>query len=96
MTDLEQKLWKFEITLKEVVSRIDGLKSENEALRQKNEELSLDVERQKNIIKDIEENNKKVKIAEAIILPESEKSELKEQIDGYLKEIDRCIALLNS
>ncbi len=95
MTDAEQKLWNFEISLKEMLNRLGELKTENQDLANKNESLETQLTTQKNLIKDLEENNKNVKLAETMSQSMGDQEELKQQIDNYIKEIDRCIALLS-
>ncbi len=95
MTEFEEKIWKFEVGLKSALERLTSLRSDNKDLTMNNQELLNQIESQKNIIKGLEENNKRVKLAETMSHSQSDRSELKNQIDGYVKEIDRCIALLN-
>ncbi len=95
MTEAEQKLWNFEVSLKEMLTRLSELKTENQDLAKKNETLEAQLTTQKNLIKDLEENNKNVKLAETMSQSMGNQEELKQQIDNYIKEIDRCIALLS-
>ena len=95
MTDAEQKLWNFEVSLKEVLGKLNQLKTENQDLTAKNQALEAQLISQKNLTKDIEENNKNVKLAETMSQTMGDQEELKRQIDSYIKEIDRCIALLS-
>ena len=95
MTEAEQKLWNFEVSLKEMLTCLSELKTENQDLAKKNETLEAQLTTQKNLIKDLEENNKNVKLAETMSQSMGNQEELKQQIDNYIKEIDRCIALLS-
>lgn len=96
MDKMNRKLEHLEESIQTLLRKTDLLHIDNQVLKNKNAELEALVERQKNIIKDIEENNKIVKIAESISNTKADQSELKGKIDEYLKEIDRCIALLSS
>lgn len=95
MTDFEQKLWNFEVSLKDALERLKQLQSDNETLTLENQALQEQITEQKNLTKHLEENNKSVKLAETMSLTMGDQSELKKQIDSYIKEIDRCIALLS-
>lgn len=95
MTEFEQKLWDFEVSLKDALDQLKKLRSENEDLTNKNQSLSDQIITQKNLTKDLEENNKSVKLAETMSQTMGDQDELKRQIDSYIKEIDRCIALLS-
>lgn len=94
MTEFEQKLWDFEVSLKAALNQLDRLRSDNEELTQQNQSLLGQISEQKNLTKDLEENNKSVKLAETMSQTMGDQTELKNQIDSYIKEIDRCIALL--
>ena len=85
---LEDSLTKLLENYKLVQSRVQELERE---LRSKDEELSD----QKNRLKDLEESNKRIKLAERISQSDMDRKELKKEIDLYLKEIDRCIALIS-
>lgn len=95
MNELEQKLWTFEVSLKEVLQKLEDLKQENNRLHAEINTLTSQIQDQKNLTKDLEENNKRVKIAETMSQMGSDPTNLKMQLDAYIKEIDRCIALLN-
>jgi predicted nuclease with TOPRIM domain len=95
MTKLEEKLWKLEVSLKDILSQLKALKTENERLTSENTGLQAAIDEQKNRIKDLEETNKRVKLAETMSQPHGDRSELKRQLEQYVNEIDRCIALLN-
>ncbi|MFT7591559.1 MAG: hypothetical protein ACI9UJ_001483 [bacterium] len=95
MTEFEQKLWDFEVSLKDALDQLKKLRSENEDLTNKNQSLSDQIITEKNLTKDLEENNKSVKLAETMSQTMGDQDELKRQIDSYIKEIDRCIALLS-
>ena len=95
MTEFEQKLWNFEVSLKDALERLKQLQTDNERLTLQNQSLQEQITEQKNLTKHLEENNKSVKLAETMSQTMGDQSELKKQIDSYIKEIDRCIALLS-
>ena len=95
MTEFEQKLWNFEVSLKDALERLKQLQTDNERLTMQNQSLQEQIKEQKNLTKHLEENNKSVKLAETMSQTMGDQSELKKQIDSYIKEIDRCIALLS-
>lgn len=95
MTTFEQKLWNFEVSLKDALDQLKKLRAENQDLTQKNASLLIELSEQKNLVKDLEENNKSIKLAETMSQTMGDQNELKKQIDSYIKEIDRCIALLS-
>ena len=60
-------------------------------LRQSKETVSL----QKNTIRELEEQNKIVKIAEAVALSKDDKRAVRLKINEFIREIDKCIATLS-
>ncbi|MBI1306306.1 MAG: hypothetical protein GC181_06800 [Bacteroidetes bacterium] len=95
MNELTQKILKLEKSLHEVSKRIHNLASENQSLREKLEATTSELNTQKNRVKDLEDNQNLVKIAGTISRSEDDSNELKQRIDTYLEEIDKCIALLS-
>lgn len=50
---------------------------------------------QKNTIRELEEQNKIVKIAEAVALSKEDKRAVKLKINEFIRDIDKCIATLS-
>ncbi|HCS20587.1 MAG TPA: hypothetical protein DIW47_08505 [Bacteroidetes bacterium] len=89
-------------TLERIASKVEQLSkkvnlSEAEAellkreLRQARETIAL----QKNTLRALEEQNKLVKIAEAVALSKEDKRAVKLKINEFIREIDKCIATLS-
>lgn len=57
--------------------------------------LSQLIEEQKNSISGLEETDKRVKLAQTLMLQVSDKTATKQAINELVREIDRCIALLS-
>lgn len=72
----------------ELQNQVDFLQKENRHLRNLTEV-------QKNTIKDVEEKNKISKLADVITTDEKEVKILKSKINEYIRDIDKCIKLLN-
>ena len=66
MTEFEQKLWNFEVSLKDALERLKQLQTDNERLTLQNQSLQEQITEQKNLTKHLEENNKSVKLAETM------------------------------
>ncbi len=90
---------------KELVSRINeqvlellgqqrSLKSECSDLQTKNNELQNRIEAQNEEIELLKEQIVKLKIAKSLSDKESS-TEVKSKIDSLLREIDKCVGLLN-
>ena len=77
-----------------LVNDLQALKKENNRLLEKQNELLLTIENQKSLIKDLKDKNNRIIISETIKQTEGSK-DVKRQIDEMVREIDRCIELLN-
>lgn len=77
------------------------LRDENTKLKSRNNELEQLVTQQKNALTELEEQNKVVKIAKAVTDPENhgdndDRKEQRKRLNELVREIDKCIALLNN
>lgn len=73
------------------------LKNELEQLNNANLALLKDADKKNNLIKELNEKNQMLTLAKSIGGEEEplKKTELKRKLNEYIKEIDKCIALLN-
>jgi regulator of replication initiation timing len=71
------------------------LKMENERLASERAELEKTIDLQKNTITEVTERNKMIKLAKNLSLSGSDSFDVKIKINEMVKEIDRCIDLLN-
>lgn len=78
-----------------LMERDQELEKQIETLKEENRKLKNLAEVQKNTIKDVEEKNKISKLAGVIVTDEAEGKVLKNKINEYLRDIDKCIKLLN-
>jgi len=80
---------------RKLVKRKNELSEENSVLKTKLAEMQDLVEGQKRTINELKDKHQVLKIAKTIEGEDDSKDSVK-QLDIYIKEIDRCIALLNS
>tara|TARA_R110002096_G_scaffold281403_1_gene475555 strand:- start:94 stop:384 length:291 start_codon:yes stop_codon:yes gene_type:complete len=73
-----------------------GLAVENADLRAKNVELEQLITDQKNVLSKLEEQNKVVKIAKAVTEDDDDRKEQRKRLNELVREVDKCIALLNN
>jgi peptidoglycan hydrolase CwlO-like protein len=83
-----------EYKVRKLVDRQQKLEQQYQDLQQKNIELNNLIENQKNRIKELEEKITILKLVKTIEQKEG-KSEAKLKITELMREIDRCIGLLN-
>ena len=94
-TDFQQRLARIRGRVVEVVRENVSLKTENLALVQELEELKKTIALQKNALAELKDENKLIKLAKEMSMSGSDVHDLKIKINELVKDIDRCIDLLN-
>ena len=79
-----------------LVSNQAELQEEKLELKAKNAELEQLVIDQKNVLSKLEEQNKVVKIAKAVSEDDEDRKEERKRLNELVREVDKCIALLNN
>ena len=69
---------------------------ENSKLREKTAALEQEIIEQKNVLVKLEEQNKVVKIAKAVTDDDEDRKEQRKRLNELVREVDKCIALLNN
>ncbi len=94
MNDLITLVSGIEFRARELAARFETIKAENEELKEKNRKLLGELEENNFKLKQLQYKNQVIKIAKAI---EREKgsTNAKLLINELLREVDRCIGLLN-
>ena len=82
------------MNVREAVYRFSKLKSQNEELSRENENLRAKLSDMRNRLEETEEKLKLVELTSTIIDKE-DKTELKKQINDWVREIDNSIKLLS-
>ena len=81
--------------LDELLNRYNNLRSELGNLRNVNEELKIDLQERDRRIKELELKYERVKLSGALLGEGENAAEAKRKINDLVREIDRCVALLN-
>ncbi len=79
-----------------LISLYEQMKMERDILLKEKLLLHDTVEAKDKRIKELEEKNKKLQLAEAFKASSIDKQDAKQKIARIVKEIDKCIGLLNS
>ena len=95
MSELDNLVNLIEERSRKLVKRKNELSEENSMLKSKLAEMQSLVEEQKRTINELKDKHQVLKIAKTIEDEDDSKESIK-QLNFYIKEIDRCIALLNS
>ena len=95
MADLSVTLSEIELKLRKLIALKNQLEDENSRLIQRNEELEMELE-----ILNTENSELKEKINKLVIVNvldnDKEVGESRQLIKTLIKEIDRCVAMLNA
>lgn len=94
-TDFQQRLARIRGRVVEVVQENVSLKRENLVLSQELEALKKTIALQKNALAELKEENKLIKLAKEMSMSGSDVHDLKIKINELVRDIDRCIDLLN-
>ncbi len=82
--------------VKELVKRYAELKRRNTAMETELGELRKTVDSQKEAIKNLEDKNKIIKLAKSLADSNPDTAAMKYKINELVREIDKCIAQMNS
>tara|TARA_B100001540_G_scaffold66090_2_gene59463 strand:+ start:1772 stop:2053 length:282 start_codon:yes stop_codon:yes gene_type:complete len=77
------------------ISKYRKLNQENISLKKKNDDLSLDIQKKEKEILSLNDKIKLMNISKSVDVSEEEVKESRLKINKYVREIDKCIALLN-
>jgi cytochrome c-type biogenesis protein CcmH/NrfG len=81
--------------IRQVVELYQQEKTENEQLKKKRIELEERLKLDNNRLDDLEEKYNKLKISKALIASSDDVHDAKLKVNRMVREIDKCIALLN-
>jgi predicted nucleic acid-binding Zn-ribbon protein len=81
--------------LDELLVKFNNLKTECQELKTGNEALNSKLQERDARIKELEVKYEKIKLSGALLGEEENASEARKKITELVREIDRCVALLN-
>ena len=81
--------------LEELFERYNGLRTKNRDLRNENDTLKRYIEERDEKVKGLENKYERIKISGALMGEGEGAVEAKQKINELVREIDRCVALLN-
>jgi chromosome segregation ATPase len=79
----------------ELVNNFNSLKAENINLKTRNEALGSELRNREEEMKELEKKYERIKLSGALLGDEENASEAKRKINELVREIDKCIALLD-
>jgi predicted nuclease with TOPRIM domain len=75
--------------------RLQEQQDENRRLKNKYDDLQLSLQQKQTVIDELEQKNQKLALVKGIMADSGESQDAKVQINRIVREIDKCIALLN-
>ena len=95
MIDLKSVVTSLEGKIEKLVDLHHRAKKELSNLKTQNTHLNQTIDQQKQAIKDLEEKSKILKLSKSLTTTNENTTELKLKINELIREVDKCIALLN-
>ena len=84
-----------EVKIKKLISLYTKTKEERELAVNEAERIQKDLNKKQEVIKDLEEKIKLIKMSKVVNSSKEDNKKTKQKINDYVREIDKCIALLN-
>ena len=96
MTDQEKNLLiNFEYKVKQIIAKHEALKLEKSQLQAKTKDLEESINQLRRENQILEQKYENLKLAKMLIASDDETKDAKGRIQKIVREIDKCIALLN-
>ena len=90
----DQLISSIELKIRNLIEQQKSIKEENNYLKQQKEKITKTLEVQKSIITDLENKYRVLKVSKALEINTGSK-DVKKKITELVREIDKCISLLN-
>jgi predicted nuclease with TOPRIM domain len=81
--------------IQSVKERMREQKAENDRLMQRNEDLQQMVQQKQALIDELEQKNQQLSLVKSIMADSEDAHDARIRINRIVREIDKCIALLN-
>ena len=81
--------------IKKLISLYEDLKQLNKSTLEENDKLNKEVDEKAKLVKELEEKIKVIKISKLAVSLDEDNKNTKQKINKYVREIDKCVALLN-
>ncbi len=90
----DQLISSIELKIRNLIEQQKSIKEENNYLKQQKEKITKTLEVQKSMITDLENKYRILKVSKALEINTGSK-DVKKKITELVREIDKCISLLN-
>lgn len=95
MSDISERTEILKTNLLKVADKLKALEEDNRGLRSELEAVRGELRDKNARIEALTEDFNRMKLAKAVVTSTGDKAEMKFKVNEMVKEIDRCIALLN-
>lgn len=95
MNDILNLVNNLEQNIKKVIYLHENTKEEKRRLVEEKKQLINSVTEQKTRISELEESNRSISVEKNDTISAKDSTELKKRIDDMMREIDRCLVMLN-
>ena len=95
MSDIKSIVTSLESKIEKLVDSHHRTKKELSALQNQNNHLNQTIAQQKQTIKELEDKYKVLKLSKSLSTSNENTHELKLKVNELIREVDKCIALLN-
>jgi hypothetical protein len=95
MSDNQSQLVQLKLKVEKLINLHTQLKNENQQLKAVHQQMNEEVKRLHQQVGEMEEKNKLIKMAQAVSGTDQNTRDLKLKINEYIREIDKCLALIN-
>jgi CO/xanthine dehydrogenase FAD-binding subunit len=93
--EVSLKLGSIKDKLVRIKAKQDLLEADNAQLKERAIQLELELKEAKAKSQNLEKNYDRVKLAKTLVSSTGDKAEMKFRVNELVREIDKCIALLN-
>ena len=95
MSDFNALVDKIELRVDDLTNRCDQMKEEKSSLLRQTSDLNAVIEENNKAMERLKHENEMLKMAGSLVGEGNSNSEAKSRINELVREIDKCIALLN-
>jgi hypothetical protein len=95
MSDNQSQLVQLKLKVEKLINLHNRLVNENNQLKLVQNQLNEDLKNSQQQLLNLEEKNKLIKMAQAVSGNDQNTRDLKLKINEYIREIDKCLALIN-
>ncbi|NEN22551.1 hypothetical protein G3O08_03410 [Cryomorpha ignava] len=95
MSEVSKRVLSIKGKLEKIDKRFEKLKQENEELKRGSSDLQRLLDDEKRKTQSVQNEYNRLKLAKTLVSTSGDKAEMKFRVNELVREIDKCIALLN-